>query len=202
MIARQVKALQLARWKRGFCCVVIILLFGIRSSSTWATDTVTAARPSVVTTVADHELTVRAVGTDKIELTTEGRRLLVAKLPKDTKRITEVRACKWRQGGLPPGLAAAIEAELADGQRSYFWATFCPSSQKEYELLAIDEFLTAPEDFDLVGIVNSTGDSIYVTLLRHNRDAGPDEFIGHLFVHNCPRAAAIKGQLLRLEAVP
>ncbi|MEX0713153.1 MAG: hypothetical protein WD278_12430 [Pirellulales bacterium] len=64
---------------------------------------------------------------------------------------------------------------------------------------AIGEILAGQEEFDLAGIVNSDGDSIYIILARHTRQLN-DEVSGYAYVHNCPRASLIEGTLLKLTA--
>ena len=114
---------------------VAVIAVGMSRLPVFAVETIEGtSRPSAFATLDGRQLTVSA--TDRpgeIEVMSEGDWLPVARLPKNL-RITELRACKWEQGGLPPGLAVAIEALLSDQRHVYFWATLSPSSEGRFEL--------------------------------------------------------------------
>lgn len=116
----------------------------------------------------------------------------------DFEAFAGIVATAWHGAGFP-GVALAVETVAPSGERSWWWATVA----LEGDLLrpvACSRFLQGETDFDLVGIVNSMGDSIYVVLARHIRPPeGPDGVSGYVFVHDCP-IGAVPGALYELSA--
>src|SRR5579871_4970866 len=81
--------------RSAFGVVALLLLLSDRRVG--AVDEPTSpTKPSTVATVGSQELTISATDQPgEIELTREGQRLVAASLPKNGRRITELRACKW-----------------------------------------------------------------------------------------------------------
>lgn len=59
----------------------------------------------------------------------------------------------------------------------------------------VDRFLKTEVDYDLVGVVNSQGDSICITLLRHQRGNDSQRFEGKIYVNNFPVGPGMQGVL-------
>jgi hypothetical protein len=122
-------------------------------------------------------------------------------VPKRAGRIIEVRACAWME----TGVALAIKAQAEEGRYGYFWATMEYAEERgaaadmQFIDPSVGQILAGEEDFDLAGIVNSGGDSVYIILARHTRQLN-DEVSGYAYIHNCPRASLIEGTLLKLTA--
>jgi len=119
-------------------------------------------------------------------------------LPDPTGKITELTACQW----MNLGVAVAVECETPQGERDYSWF-ICNFQKKEVKTLLGTswsmKFHTSPIDYDLTSIRNSSGDSIYITLIKHSREINRDGFLGDdsitglIYIHNCPSAAQALG---------
>ncbi len=154
------------------------------------------ARPTAV--VIMNCLEIRLAGTaspTEIELAAEGLAEPVRfTVPKAEGRITEIKACPVVKTTFHM-LAFAIEVTSNDGsERSYYLALASVDYKgKTISVIraeslrpAIEKFLSVKEDYDIAGMSNSGGDSVYVVLSRHTRLPPAAQVTGYVYVHDCP----------------
>jgi len=136
-------------------------------------------------TVAEngHDLTLSVNGKGKVNVD----------LPQ-SENVSEVRIGRW----MDRGIALAIETrDSKTKESSYFWSTaWVDVKSSQVAKPVASRFLKSKIDYDVVGVLNSQGDSICITLLRHQRGNDSQGFDGKIYVNNCPVAPSVKGILL------
>lgn len=135
--------------------------------------------------------------TGELAFTVRGEKSTPVRLPNDAWPITELCACEWREYGV----ALAVETRSVDKSRyRYYWATVWFDSQKlAFHSPVVTDFLDSKRDRDIVGIVNSGGESIYIVIGKHYHNL---ETVGaYVFVHGTPFWPR-GGQLYQMTAEP
>jgi len=114
--------------------------------------------------------------------------------------VSEIRLTPW----LKTGIALAIKTrDPQTDERNYFWSTaWVDGEGGRVSRPNLGHFLKSKIDYDLVGVVNSQSDSIYVTLVRHQRAGEAQTFSGFVYVNNCPVAPGLTGELYPLGTRP
>jgi hypothetical protein len=116
-------------------------------------------------------------------------------LPRDG-RVTEIRMTRW----MNMGIALAIEKQDAEtGKFTYYWST-ARMYDGQIAQPVVDRFLNSEIDYDVAGVVNSQSDSIYISLLRHERHEESVSLSGYVYVNNCPVAPGLTGRLYPLQS--
>ncbi|GEM_PF-5244069 len=109
-------------------------------------------------------------------------------------KVTELRAGLW-YGGYALAIETRSNDTKGDGFEYWWFTSHCREATR---------FLETATDYDLGGVVNSTGDSIYILLTHHDRGGKEETVSGYAYVHNCPipAAAGMKGKLYVLGSQP
>lgn len=95
--------------------------------------------------------------------------------------MTEIVLAPW----LGHSLVIAVEmSDAKEDQRYYYWGTVWAGEGRLGQVTS-GRILKSRDNFDITGLRNSTGDSIYVVLLRHARGAG-EAIFGYVYTNNCP----------------
>ena len=99
------------------------------------------------------------------------------------------------------GIAVGVEAtNEATGEISYRWSTAWVSpTTKRVGNPTGAEFLKSKVNFDMGSLINSSGDSIYMVLSRHQRIDRGQTVDGYVFIHNCPIGIS-KGSVIPFES--
>ncbi len=184
--------------KSVLTCLVIIAITPALGRTDSASKT--QGSPQLISVIVDVSgAQVRAMVTENghdVTLSVGGKGTVHVGLP-ESESVTEIQIGRW----MNIGIALAIETRNSETKEtSYFWSTAWVNPQEsKIGKPVIGHFLKSKNDYDVVGVVNSQGDSICIILLRHQRGNGSQSFDGHLYVNNCPVGPGVKGVLLPLS---
>ena len=158
-------------------------------------DTATNDVEPVAVTLSGAEVQARVTENGRdVALSIGGEGSVNVGLP-ETEKVSEVRIGRW----MKTGIALAIETRNSDtNEVSYFWATaWVNAGASQVGKPVFDCFLKSKLEYDIVGVVNSQSDSIYVTLMCHQRRNDAQSLDGYVYIQNCP-VGPVEGVLLPL----